>query len=154
RAFQPTTVTTVGFNKIFSGASGLPFHARRGTIRGRIFVDLDLNGSYNAGEPGLAGLRVEIDAKGKTAITDSEGRFEFFVLRPDTYHVRVAVDQFNQAIRLTGASEVAAPLLEGGAAEVNFGVVNFARLMGNVFNDYIMEGRKQPDANGLPHVKL
>jgi len=102
----------------------------------------------------MGGLRVELD-NGKTAVTDPEGRFEFSGLRQDTYHVRLPLNQLNEAVRLTGPSDVAAPLLEGVAAEVNFGVVNFARLVGSVFNDYLLgadgvvSSASMPDLVGL-----
>ena len=122
-------------------------------------MDLDLNGRFNPGEPGMGGLRVELD-NGKTAVTDPEGRFEFSGLRQDTYHVRLPLNQLNEAVRLTGPSDVAAPLLEGVAAEVNFGVVNFARLVGSVFNDYLLgadgvvSSASMPDLVGLTTPRL
>ena len=37
---------------------------------------------------------------------------------------------------------------------VNFGVVDFARVTGSVFNDLHFEGKRQPDAKGLAGVHL
>jgi hypothetical protein len=39
-------------------------------------------------------------------------------------------------------------------AEVNFGIVNFSRVQGNVFNDYLVNGDRQPDAPPIPGVRL
>jgi hypothetical protein len=145
---------TFGFNKRFSTAgSFFASHSRRGTIRGRLFVDRNLNGVFNVGEPGISGIRVELE-EGHSVVTDAEGRFEFSGMRSETYHVRVPLDQFNEAVRLTGPADVVIPVSGGRDSEVNFGVVNFARLVGNVYNNYAMDGKKQPDANGVPHVRL
>jgi len=155
RGVRPTTVMTVGFNKRFSASGGsfLPSHSRRGTIRGRLFVDLNLNGVFNSGEPGISGLTVEL-GNGRTAVTDADGRFEFSGLRSETYQVHVPLSQFKERVRLTGSAEILTRVSGENTADVNFGIVNFARVMGNVYNDYAMEGRRQPDASGVPHVRL
>jgi hypothetical protein len=38
--------------------------------------------------------------------------------------------------------------------EVNFGVVNFSRLVGTVFNDYALDGVRQGDAPGLRQIAV
>jgi hypothetical protein len=55
---------------------------------------------------------------------------------------------------MTTSGEASLDLVEERTAEVHFGIVDFARLTGNVFNDYAMDGQRRPDANGLRHVKL
>ncbi len=127
--------------------------SQKATIHGRVFRDLNLDGIYTPGEPGISGVRVEL-SKGRSTVTDSEGWFEFPGLTSGFYQTRVAVKQFDQAIRLTSSAEVEMELDEGKTAQVDFGVVNFARLTGTVYNDYLMDGQKQPDTNGMPNVHL
>ncbi len=150
-----TTVLTLGFNKTLSGTPRwlVPFHQPRGTIRGRVFRDLNVNGAFNVGEPGLAGVRVDLNS-GETVLTDSQGRFEFSGLKPDTYRVSVPLSQFVDAVRVTSPTDVHVELFQEKTAEVNFGIINFARVMGNVFNDYLLDGKGQPDANGLRGIRL
>ena len=38
--------------------------------------------------------------------------------------------------------------------DVDFGVVNFARVSGMVFNDYLNDGKRQLDADGMPGIKV
>jgi hypothetical protein len=149
------TVWTVGFNRTFTGSPALLFGSRRlkGSIQGRVFRDLNVNGAFNAGEPGLAGVRVELST-GQTALTDREGRFEFSGLAADAYRVRLPLNQFREAVRVTGSTDVRVELLPQQAVEVDFGIVNFARVVGNVFNDYLMDGTKLPDAPGLRGIGL
>lgn len=57
-------------------ASAAPATSRgMGTVRGRLFVDLDGNGAYDLDEPVLEGVRVLLD--GHEAQTDAEGTFVF-----------------------------------------------------------------------------
>ena len=44
--------------------------------------------------------------------------------------------------------------IPGEGAELNFGIVDFSRVMGVVFNDYLSTLKKQPDANGIKDVEL
>jgi hypothetical protein len=154
--FERTTVMTIGFNKRFGGVPRwlVPFHSQKGTIRGRVFRDLNLNGTFNSEEPGLSGVQVEIENEHKTAVTDAEGRFEFSGVNPGSHQVRLLLGEHAGSFRLTGPAEVRTELLEQKMAEVYFGVVNFSRLMGNVFNDHLLDGERQPDANGLRSVAL
>ena len=70
--------------------------------------------------------------QGRSTVTDSEGWFEFPGLTPGFYQTRVAVKQFDQAIRLTSSAEAEMELDEGKTAQIDFGVVNFTRLTGTV----------------------
>jgi len=152
---QRSTVVTMGLNKTFTGGLHAPLFgsfARR-TIRGRVFRDLNQSGTFNSGEPGMAGVRVVLSS-GDVKVTDAEGRFEYSKLSPGAYSVSLPLNQFNGAVRLTGPAEIRAELFEQKAAEINFGVVDFARLIGNVYNDYLLDGNRRPDSNGLRGVRL
>jgi protocatechuate 3,4-dioxygenase beta subunit len=155
QSFNRATVLSAGFLKSISGAPKWldPFGAQKSTIHGRVFRDVNLNGVYDPGEPGIAGIHVQI-SKGKSVVTDAEGRFEFAGLDPDFYEVHISSGQFEHAVRFTSPAEVKLDLFEDRGAHVDFGIVNFARLTGNVYNDYLMDGQRQPDANGLPAVRL
>jgi hypothetical protein len=156
RNFERTTVMTVGFNKNFSGVPRwlVPFHSQHGVIRGRVFRDLNLNGVFNPGEPGVPDVAVEIEGEHKTVVTDADGRFEFFGMNPGNHNVRLQLSSLRENARLTGPAQTQADLFAGKTSEVYFGVVNFSRLMGNVFNDYLLDGQRQPNASGLRKVSL
>jgi len=155
QGIRRNTVFTVGFNKSLSGAPRwlLPSHGRRGAIRGRVFRDLNVNGQFNAGEPGLTGIRVELN-NGQTALTDVQGRFEFVGLLPETYSVSLPLLQFKEPVRVTSSTEVRLDLQTRRTAEVDFGIVNFSRITGNVFNDYLLNGERQPDAPAMRQIRL
>lgn len=149
-----TTMMTFGFNKNLHGTPRwLPFHEPRHTIHGRVFRDLNVNGAFNDGEPGIAGVRVDLDS-GDSVLTDSRGRFEFTALKPGDYRVSVPLSQFTEAVKATGPTDVHVDLTLDRTAEVNFGIVNFGTVMGNAFNDLLLDGKRRPDANGLPRIRL
>ena len=59
-------------------------------LKGFVYVDADGDGSFDPGEPLVAGLRVTLDGDGATrAVTDAEGRF-FFLRVPFGEHRLVA----------------------------------------------------------------
>jgi len=124
-----TTIFTVGLQKTFTAAPGSLFLANRGRmIVGRVFRDMNINGAYNVGEPGLGGVEVRLE-DGEAAITDAQGRFKFAPVSADQHQVSLALTQFHQPVRMTTRAEVEADLIQQRIAAVNFGILDFARLM-------------------------
>ena len=151
---QRTTLLSFGFVKSFVTAPDrlIPGHRTR-VIEGRVFRDNNLNGPYNAGEPGLPGVQVQLE-NGDSVLTDREGRYKFNGVSADEHQVTIALTQFRDPVRMTTPSQLNADLLRDHVAVMNFGVVNFARLVGNVFNDLRFEGRRQPDSAGMNAIRL
>jgi hypothetical protein len=149
------TVFGAGCNVALRGSARrlIPYRAHRGAIRGRVYRDLNVNGAFNAGEPGFAGIRVDL-SNGQSVLTDSEGRYEFSRLSAGTYRVSLGLAQFHIPVRVTSPTEVSVDLSSGNIAGADFGIVNFARVQGTVFNDYAMDGGRQPDAPPVPGVRL
>ncbi|MCU1309592.1 MAG: hypothetical protein JWO20_717 [Candidatus Angelobacter sp.] len=150
-----TTVLSMGFNKSLSGSPRqlLPFHMGHYTVRGRVFRDMNLNGVYNAGESGLEGIEVTL-SNGDTAMTDPEGRYEFSGVGAGKYELAVSLAQFHEAVRVTSPTNRFIAVGAKRTTETDFGIVNFARVSGLVFNDYLNEGKREQDAVGLPAVKI
>jgi hypothetical protein len=147
------TVLSVGFNKSFSGIPTLNFSrsSEKPIIRGIVFRDANVNGSFNPGELGIASVQVRLE-DGRTALTDENGRFAFSGLARRPYKISVELPQFKDPVRLTTPAIVSAT--PGDGAELNFGIVDFSRVTGIVFNDYLSTLQKQPDANGIKDVEL
>ncbi|HEY6249008.1 MAG TPA: SdrD B-like domain-containing protein, partial [Candidatus Angelobacter sp.] len=156
---QRTTIFFFGFNKTFSAlpissaAAFLPGLHGGHMIMGRVFRDNNFNGLYNEGESGLPGIRVELD-HGEVAVTDELGRYRFTGVGGGEHHVTLNLTQFPGPVRMTTHNEVELDMIREKTAIVDFGVVDFARLMGNIFNDLRFEGKKQPDSRGLGNVHL
>jgi hypothetical protein len=149
-----TTVLGVGFEKTFTAVpGGLPFAHRSRIIEGRVFRDNNINGAYNVGEPGLEGVEVRLE-DGQVAITDPQGRYKFNSVSADQHQVSIALTQFRHPVRMTTPGEAQADLIQQRIVVANFGILDFARLMGSVYNDLRFDNRRQPDSKGMQDVEL
>ncbi|HEU4413278.1 MAG TPA: SdrD B-like domain-containing protein, partial [Candidatus Angelobacter sp.] len=152
---QRTTLMYFGFNKRFSAMPGSlapTRHAGR-IVEGRVFRDNNVNGAYNAGEQGLVGMRVSLD-DGQVVETDEQGRYKFSDVTQGEHSVSLSLTQFSAPVRMTTKNLVQVDLIRQRISVVNFGVVDFARITGSVFNDMKFDGQRQPDAKGLANVHL
>jgi hypothetical protein len=149
-----TSVFAVGVVKqlYVAPASLLPIR-RTSVISGRVFRDNNINGAFNSGEPGLAGIHVQLDGK-EIVTTDADGRYRFTRVSPDTHEIRIAVSEIKGPIRMTTPSQQSADMVRISNTEVNFGVVNFARVMGLVFNDRKFTGTSDLNSRGLQKVRM
>ena len=120
-------------------------------IRGRVFRDLNLDGVAAQEEPGLAGGTIRLSDQ-RTVSTDDQGRFEFSGLSAGEYRVLMSVDQLGEGVRVTTPTDRLLRLYERRIVDVDFGVVNFSRLMVTVFNDTALDGVRQADAPGLRQI--
>src|SRR6185312_6301028 len=151
---QRTTVLSAGVQKSFTANPGsfLPNHHTR-IIEGRVFRDNNINGTFNQGEPGIAGVEVRLE-DGEAAITDELGRYKFTGVSADQHQVSIDLAQFHLPIRMTTRSEFEVDLIQQRVAISNFGVLDFARVMGNVYNDLRFEGHRQTDSRGMQDIQL
>jgi cyclophilin family peptidyl-prolyl cis-trans isomerase len=106
--------------------SGVDF-GERPSIVGTVFNDLNLNGKFDAGEPGISGVTVFLnndgtgapDSKNPSTITNANGTFAFEGLAPGSYPVSEVVTPFHGTTLTTtpGSVTVAA----GQTATENIG---------------------------------
>jgi SdrD B-like domain len=151
---QRTTVFSFGFTKTFRAmpANLSPVHRDR-IIEGRVFRDNKVNGVFSVGDHGLPGIEVRLE-NGDVAITDELGRYKFSGVAGGEHQVLLSLTQFRDPVRMTTRNEVNVDVIRQRIAIADFGVVNFARLTGNVFNDLRFEGKRQPDSKGLQGVRM
>jgi hypothetical protein len=152
---QRTTLMYFGFTKRFSAMPGALIPSRHATriIEGRVFRDNNVNGTFNFGEQGLVGLRVRLD-DGEVAETDEQGRYKFTEVSQGEHTVSLALTQFSEPVRMTTKSQATVDLIRQKIGLVNFGVIDFARVTGSVFNDLSLDGQRSPEARGLAGVHL
>lgn len=151
---QRTTLLSFGFQKTFMAAPGtLAFFHRSRIIEGRVFRDNNINGYFNSGEPGMQGVEVRLD-DGEVAITDELGRYKFSSVSADQHDVSIALTQFRNPVRMTTRSDADVDLIQQRIAVVNFGILDFARVMGNVYNDLRFDNARQPDSKGMQDIQL
>ncbi|HEV7521449.1 MAG TPA: SdrD B-like domain-containing protein [Candidatus Angelobacter sp.] len=156
---QRTTLMYFGFTKRFSAMPGaligslIPARRAGRIVEGRVFRDNNVNGTFNFGEQGLVGLRVRLD-DGEVAETDERGHYKFTDVSQGEHTVSLALTQFSEPVRMTTKNQASVDLIRQRIAMVNFGVVDFARVTGSVFNDLSLDGKRSPDAKGLAGVHL
>lgn len=152
---QRTTLMYFGFTKRFTAMPGALIPSRHAgrIVEGRVFRDNNVNGSFNFGEQGLVGLRVRLD-DGEVAETDEQGRYKFTDVSQGEHTVSLALTQFSEPVRMTTKNQASVDLIRQKIGMVNFGVVDFARVTGSVFNDLSLDGKRTPDAKGLAGVHL
>lgn len=152
---QRSTLMYFGFTKRFSAMPGAFFPSRHAgrIIEGRVFRDNNVNGAFNFGEQGLVGLRVRLD-DGEVAETDEQGRYKFTDVSQGEHTVTFALTQFAEPVRMTTKNQATVDLIRQRVGVVDFGVVDFARVTGSVFNDLRFEGTRPVDAKGLAGVHL
>ncbi len=152
-ALRRTTVLSVGLTKSFNGAPTLGFHHRTEplSIQGIVFRDSTVSGTYKRADAGIPNVLVHLD-DGSSTVTDANGRFEFRNLERHTYQVTMELAQFRNPVRLT--TPVALSAFPGSGSAVAFGIVDFSRVTGTLFNDYLLNTKMQPDAAGVKEVEL
>ncbi len=152
---QRNTVMYFGFIKRFSAMPGalLPTRHAGRIVEGRVFRDNNVNGAYNLGEQGLVGMQVRLD-DGQVAETDEQGRYKFSDVTQGEHTVSFSLTQFAAPVRMTTKNQAGVDLIRQKIAIVDFGVVDFARVTGSIFNDLHFDGTRQPDAKGLANVHL
>ena len=138
---QRTTLMYFGFTKRFSAMPGAIIPTRKAgrLIEGRVFRDNNVNGTFNFGEQGLVGLRVRLD-DGEVAETDEQGRYKFTDVSQGEHTVSLSLTQFAEPVRMTTKSLASVDLIRQKIGMVNFGIVDFARVTGSVFNDLNLDG--------------
>lgn len=152
---------TVSFTHRFGSSAGEGFQIgdlfgmNRGHVRGRVYMDVNVNGQDDAGEPGLANVDVAIDG-GRTVKTGRDGSFEFAVKDRRLHTIALVPDALGETLRATNESEQEFSVAARGTAEVAFGVTNYGSIGGRVYNDLALSGPSGAPLNnpGVTGVRL
>ena len=160
--FVRSTHSTVQHSS--SRATFEPLEIRRlfaiGSIGGSVFDDLNGNGVFEAGEPGIAGQRVFLDenkdgifqSTEENRITGADGSYVFQGIPAGTYRVRHVVPSGR---RITAPAGVFYTLtLPSVNKQINFGNTNTGIVRGQVFRDINGDGIKQSGEPVLTNWRL
>jgi hypothetical protein len=153
------SVLTISYVHRFGAGSGGGFQFSRllgldrGLIQGRVFSDLNANGHDDPEEPGVAGMKVQVDGD-RTAITDERGRFRFH-MNPGDYNVAMISDDLGVRLKASAASEQHVSLFSRHTVNVAFGVLDFGLIAGRIFNDVLLKGEQTAgNAPGVAGVNV
>jgi len=139
------------------------------SISGRVSVDLDGNGLYDAGEPLLGGVAVHLlSASGEriaSTLTDAEGAYQFTGLAPGVYGVEEIQPQGyfdgpdhvgSAGGTLAGTDKITGITLVNGTHGVRYDFCEFlpVSLSGHVYEDLNDNGRRDAGEAGIAGVTL
>jgi len=123
-----------------------------GTIKGRVFADLNADGEDNPQEPGIPGIKVELE-DGRSLETQQDGSFKFDRVKLGTVTVRLSSDELGKSLRASTAGQQAITVSPRQTATVSFGLVDFGSISGRVFNELNAtdtgEAANKPGLNGV-----
>ncbi|HEY2846405.1 MAG TPA: SdrD B-like domain-containing protein, partial [Pyrinomonadaceae bacterium] len=135
----PSSVTFSYTHRFGAGSGGgLQFShllgLDRGSIQGRAFLDLNGNGKDDADEPGIVGMKVQVDAK-HVAVTDGQGRFNFSNIDADEQKVVLVSDDLGTRLRATTPTEQVVYVEAHRTNKIAFGLTNSGSISGRIFSD-------------------
>lgn len=141
------------------------YQVQNASIGDLVWNDLDGDGVFDAGEPGLAGVTVFIDLNGDAyltpgepnATTDANGAYDIQSLATGTYTVRAVTTTVPAGYHLT--THIPPLVLTLGTSEdyndADFGYVQSNGRIGDfIWNDLDGDGLQDPGEPGLPSVTL
>jgi hypothetical protein len=141
--------------------AGAPCAPLRSFLAGdTVYSDTDGSGSQDPGEPGIAGVVVELhDTHGAllgTATTDAGGHYSFAVDKA-SYEVRVAASNFTTGplaglASTTGGDSSTDTVTDDNVLDFDFGYRGTASLAGRVWNDLDGDGMQDSGEAGLNGV--
>lgn len=168
--FQSTVAVTPGgtFNNINFG-NRLTAAATTGSLNGTKFNDLDGDGTWDTGEPGLPGVTIFLDANannsfdsGETSVvTDATGSFAFTGLAAGNVTVREVIQNgWTQTLPGTSAGLERTVAITAGTnnANINFGnrvtIGATSTVSGTKYQDVDLDGVRDPNEPGVVGITV
>lgn len=130
------------------------FGLDRGNVQGRAFFDQNGNGEDDLGEPGVAGMKVQLDHD-HSVTTDEHGQFRFTSVTPGEYNVVLTSNDLGVRLRASTTTEHHVFLSPRQTIKISYGLTNFGSVGGQIFNDLSHGGEKtKKNAPGVAGVRI
>jgi len=145
---------TLSYTRRLGGTSEKSFLMKllgrdHGTVKGRVFSDLNADGKDDPQEPGIPRVKVQLD-DGRTVETEQNGSFKFDRVKLGAVTVRLAAEDLGTRIRASTAGQQEINLSARQTANVSFGVVDFGFISGRVFNQ--LNATDNGDSTNMPGI--
>jgi SdrD B-like protein len=118
------------------------------SLDGVVFIDRNGNGVQDPDEPGLPGVKIQLDAT-HSVVTDASGRYRFSGLKRGGYTIAIDRASTPPDLRLASASPVKVDL-PGGPRQISFAFAGAGAIHGIVFNDVHFSGQFSGIEPGVP----
>jgi hypothetical protein len=154
-----STLTISYVHRFGAGTQGFQFSnllgLDRGTVEGRVFFDVNTNGLDDPGEPGIAGMKIQLDPN-RSAMTDNLGRYRFSSINSGDYSLALVSKELGLSLRASTPTERELSVVSRQTTRVSFGVTNYASVSGRVFNDLSLGGANASVTNapGVAGVRI
>jgi protocatechuate 3,4-dioxygenase beta subunit len=135
-----------------SSTTGMDFgNFQLASVSGEAFSDVNGNGSLDGGEPGIAGVTINLlDSSGnvvQSTLTDGNGDFSFAGIGPGTFSVQ---EPYQPGFSLTTPGSYSVTTSSGSATTgLLFGNFQDVTVSGTVYNDMNGNGAMDPGDTGL-----
>jgi len=150
--FASTTPNEVPISVATDGAATANFGDQQaGTVSGRVFNDVNGDGSQGAGENGMQGVRVTLSGSSVETTTDFFGAYSFAGVAPGAYTVKVTSPT---GFASTTSNAVPISVVADGVATVSFGQQMIGTVNGRVFKDTNGNGVLDPEETGIGGVTV
>lgn len=131
---------------------------RAASLGDYVFIDINGNGAFDGGEPGLAGVTLALTGPGVTAgttvTTTSTGAYSFDDLAPGTFTVTVQSMPAGYTNTVGGTSQSTTLVSNGSDDSLDFGFFQGAAIGDLVFDDLDGDGAKDAAEPGLNNVTV
>jgi len=126
------------------------------SISGTVFNDVNVNGTFDAGDKGLSGRKIYIDAnnngrldKGETVVRSKHGAYTLSGLAAGTYTIREVLPRGFRQTEPAGGVRVITVADGQAVTAQDFGDTNLVQISGTVFNDANANGALDAGETGL-----
>jgi hypothetical protein len=150
------SVLTLSYTHRFGVSSGEGFHfgrlfgLDRGRVQGRVFFDLNANGEDDEDEPGIPGIKIQLDET-RSLTSDDLGRFDFSSIKPGDHKVALVSEELGVSMRASTPTEQQVFLSARQTIKIAFGITSSGFVAGRIFNDLYLKGDEET-AN-LPGIR-
>ncbi len=139
----------------FLGASGRE-RRRFGSVRGRVFDDLNDNGRFDVGESGVPDVQLSVP-NASAGRTGSDGAYSISALYPQKYVLDLNLDTLPIEYAILSSAEQSVSVPSGGAATIDIPVRRTGNVRGVVFWDDNRNGSfdegERPISNAVVRVE-
>jgi SdrD B-like domain len=142
------------FQLVWSGKDALPllWNPRDAQPRGRVFLDVDLDGRFGPQDTPLAGVRVTVD--GQPRVSGDHGEFEFPPAIGGSYRIELQDASVPPDLVAAGSFPYELPVSQASEGFFEIPLVRGGDVLGRVFRDEDRNGRPDPGEGGLPDIRM
>jgi hypothetical protein len=124
-----------------------------GSIEGYVFKDLNSDGLRQRNDPPIEGVKVYL-GKDNSTVTDIFGYFVFRKVKGKKAFVSIDTSAIPQGYVLTVPSSKEVSIMQGGRAQVNFGLTSHTEIRGVAFEDIDQDMQHSPNDVGLMGITV